>query len=302
MRAFVLSALLLVGLVTNATAQLAVGPVEIKNNVNGVPVTINATSWISVNSAGGENFVDARIFADLIDLQRKFTSVIDTFKLPTDNCAKRGLDNQSAVVSFRDGSLWPLDDRLELSVRGHIDIWSCVAGSSKSEIRWQKKKFAFVELKVPRLHTSVNVMKKSRDGSQPFHGSVPINLIEKDSSTVALRVANPNIMLDGQGVPVTDSNLRLVKADIYQKAGNALRAAIYLPKLKEALPSELQNLNMTIVSARFRDHGGHAIAEVNLAAKVPGESIPQLLQQVAAASPAARMEKANANSTLYTLR
>jgi hypothetical protein len=299
MRALVLGALLFVSLITNAIAQLAVGPVEIKNNVNGVPITISATSWISVNSVGNEILVDARIFADLIDLQRKFSSVVGTFKLPADSCAKRGLDNQSAVVSFKSGSLWPLDDRLVMSMRGHIDIWSCVAGPSKSEIRWQKKKFAFVELKIPQLHTWSDAMKKNKDGTQPFHGSVRIHLVEKDSSTVALKIANSNIILDGQEVSLTDANLKLAKVDINQRANSALQTAIYLPKLKEALPSELQNLSFTIVSARFRDHGGHAIVEINLAVRVPGDSIPRLLQQVAA-SPAIRMEKAN--SVLYTLR
>jgi hypothetical protein len=56
---------------------------------------------------------------------------------------------------------------------------------------------------------------------------------------------------------------------------------------------------MTIVSARFRDHGGHAVAEINLAARVNGESIPQLLQQITA-STADRLEKAN--SKVYSLR
>ena len=65
--------------------------------------------------------------------------MVGTFKLPTDNCAKRGLDNQSAVVSLKRGSLWPLDDHLVMSIRGDIDIWSCVAGPLKTEIRWQKK-------------------------------------------------------------------------------------------------------------------------------------------------------------------
>jgi hypothetical protein len=57
--------------------------------------------------------------------------------------------------------------------------------------------------------------------------------------------------------------------DINQKALGALQSAIDPAKLKEALPKEYQKLNMTVVSTRFRNYGGHAIAEINLAAATP---------------------------------
>ena len=63
------------------------------NDVNGVPIAVSATSWITVNSAGNETVVDTRIFADLIDLQKKFSHVVDTFAPPADDCANRGADN-----------------------------------------------------------------------------------------------------------------------------------------------------------------------------------------------------------------
>jgi len=298
MRALVLGALLLVGLASTSNAQLVVGPVPIKSSINGVPITVNTTSWITVNSVGSELMVDARIFADLIDLQRKFSNVMNAFKRPADNCAKRDLDNQSAVASLKRGSLWPLDDHLIMYIRGDLDVWSCVTGPLKSEIRWQKKKFAFINLKVPLLRTWTDLT-RNKEGSQQFHGSLPINLVEKNNAAVALKIASPIILLDGQEVSVTDTNLKLAKADITRKTSSALQNVIDLAKLKDVLPSELQKLSMTIVSARFRDHGGHAVAEINLAARVSGESIPLLLRQITA-SGADRPEKAN--SKVYSLR
>jgi hypothetical protein len=296
MRALVLGALLLASLASTAEAQLVVGPVPIKNNVNGVPITVSTTSWVTVNSAGNDVIVDARIFADLIDLQREFSSVVDTLKLAADNCAKRSLDNQNAVVSLKRGSLWPLDDHLIMSIRGDIDIWSCIAGPLKTEIRWQKKKFAFIKMKVPLLHTWIDLT-RNKDGSQQFHGSLPIYLVGKDNATVALKIAKPVILLDGQEVTATDANLRLAKADINRKAHSALRHVVELAKLKQVLPVELQKLNMTVVSARFRDHGGHAVAEIDLAARVSRESISQLLRQIAAST-----VDRQPNPTHYSLR
>jgi hypothetical protein len=80
MKALLLGALLVAGLTTGATAQQAVGPVAITNTVNGIPVTVSATSWVTTNSVGNELRVHARIFADLIDLQKKFASVVGSFQ------------------------------------------------------------------------------------------------------------------------------------------------------------------------------------------------------------------------------
>ena len=298
MRALVLSALLLAGLASKAPAQLAFGPITIENNVNGVPITVGATSWITVKSVDNDIMVDARIFADLIDLQKKFLNVGSTFKFSENNCATRGVDNPNPIVSLKKSSLWPRGDHLVMSVRGHVDIWSCVAGPPKSEIQWQKKKVGFIKIKVPVVYTRTN-LKANKDGTHPFNASLPIYLVKKDSATVALEIAEPNVKLEDQDVIVKNAILKLANADISQTAYNALQSAIDPAKLKEVLPIELQKLSMSVVSARFRDDGGHAVAEINLAARVPRNAITQLLQQIAA-SPENRIERAD--PVLYSLR
>ena len=269
MRIFYWSALLLANLVSQSAAQQTVGPIAVKANVNGVPITVSATSWTTVNSVDNELMLNTRIFADLIDLQRKFSNVVDTFKPPADNCANRGVDNQSLVVSLKSGLLWPRGDQLILSTRGHFDVWSCIAGPRLSRVQWQKKKIGFIKIRVPVSHSWRN-LKKNKDGTQPFHGNLPIQLVKKDNATIAISVAEPKVKLEGQEVFVRDENLRFAKANISQTAYNALQSAIDLAKLKRVLPEELQDLNMTVVSTRFRNAGGHAIAEINLSARVSG--------------------------------
>ena len=89
MRAFVLGVLFLGGLISNAAAQLVYGPVAIKTDVNGVPITVSATSWVTVNAAGDNLTVDARILADLVDLQKNFASIVGTFEPPANQCSIR---------------------------------------------------------------------------------------------------------------------------------------------------------------------------------------------------------------------
>ncbi|MGB8068905.1 MAG: hypothetical protein WCF38_14625 [Pseudolabrys sp.] len=248
--------MLAAGVVSSATAQTSVGPVAITNIVNGVPVTVNATSWITVNSTGNELTVQARIFADLIDLQKKFASILDAFKPTANNCANKAADTQNSVVSFRNGSIVSVDDQLVMSVRGDVGVVSCVAGPQKTETVLKNKKLLFLKWKVP-VKQVVRTVKTRNDGAQAFRGSMPMQLVKKDGAGVALKSVEPNIKLEGQD---------LAKNHINQKVYAALQSAIDPANLKAALPKDLQKMNMTVVSARFRSYGGHAIAEINLAA------------------------------------
>ena len=280
MRALLLGTLLVIGLIPRATAQLAVGPVPITSSINGIPITVNVTSWITVSSVGDETTVEARIFADLIDLQKKFSDVVDSFKRSGRNC-NRGSDGQNPVVSFRGGSLWPRNDELIMFVRGDIDIWSCSVGRPQSAIRWERTKVSFLTLKLPVRRTWRNV-KRNMDGTQPFHGTLLVSLAAKDGANITLRNTEPNLRLDGEATFATNANLSLAKADMNEKVSKTLRSAIDWTKLKDVLPKELQKFNMTISSARFRDRGGHAIAEINLTGKASSVTTTSLLQQIGA--------------------
>lgn len=264
MRAFFAAALLSAVLIPEASAQLAVGPITITNHVNGVPISVSATSWITVSSVDGERTVDVRIFVDLIDLQRKFPAVIGRFGVSAADCAKRDMDNRSPAVSVKSGSLVPVDDQLIMSVRGEVDLWSCKGRPAKSSIVWKKQKIGFLHIKLPMHHTVKATMKKTKDGTQPFRGKLPIRLVQKDRANVALKISEPEIKLEGQDAVVTPANLDHAKADINQKVYAALQSAINFVKLKAMLPKELQKL--TVVSTRFRSQGGHAIVEINLVA------------------------------------
>lgn len=281
MRGFLLGTLLVIVLMSRATAQIAIGPTPITSSINGIPITLSVTSWISVNSVGDEVTVHARLFADLIDLQKKFSDIVDSFKRGAGDC-NRSADSQNPVVSFKSGSLWPSSDQLVIFVRGDIDIWSCVVGRPQSAVRWKRKKIAFLTLKLPVRRTWRNVQ-KNIDGSEPFHGMLPVALGEKDDANVALRVTKPTIRFEGEPTFLTNTNLNLAMTDMNKKVSKALQSAIDVAQLKAALPKELQKLNMTVVSARFRDRGGHAIAEINLAARTSGNTTSSLRQQIDAA-------------------
>jgi hypothetical protein len=271
MRTLLLAGLLLAGLASQAAAQLAVGPVAINNTVNGVPVTVSATSYTTVKPVDNDIVVTARIFADLVDLQKKIASIVGKFK-PGDTCANKGAE-PNPVMSLKSSTLWPRSDQLVMFLRGHIDMWSCVAGPPKTETRYVQKKIAFIKYKTAVLHT-VKEVKKSKSGTQPFDATLPAILMKTEDGKVSLEVTKPFLKLEGY----SDTVLKRANADLNKNALSALQSAIDPEKLKTALPKELQKLNMSVQSARFRDYGGHAIAEINLGATISGSS--PLRQQV----------------------
>ena len=209
--------------------------------------------------------MDARVFVDLIDLQRKFPNVVYKFELPADNCRYRGTGNQSPVVSLKNGSLWPVDDQLIMTVRGQVDVWSCTLRAGKSTIQWKSRKIGFLNIKLPIIHSVVSMCKK-KIGSQHFQASLPIQLMKRDNATMALKSTEPEVILEGQNVVVTNANLTIAKTDINRKALNTLDAALNSPKIKAVLQKEFLQSKINIVSTRFRNFGGHALAEINFEA------------------------------------
>ena len=97
MMTLLLAGFLLAGLASQAAAQLAVGPVAINNTVNGVPVTVSATSYTTVKPVDN----------DIVDLGAPTRAELHF--LDPDG-------NQLELVAWD----YPMDDRAN---RGRYDAW-----------------------------------------------------------------------------------------------------------------------------------------------------------------------------------
>jgi hypothetical protein len=282
MRALIFGAVLSSVLVSNALAQRVFGPVSIKSDVDGVPIAVSATSSINIADVGDKLIVSASVFADLVDLQRQMPKLVGSLQAPADKCANRLHGDKSPVVGIDGISLWPHGDLLIMSMHGRIDLWSCSSGPRRYALRWRKKKIAFLKISIPHIH-HWRYVKKRQDATRPFQGILSINLGTRKNALAAIELAEPQIIVNGRDAGVKDGTLQFAKADIRKKIHRALQRAIDPAKLKQALPPQFQNLKMTAVAADFRAFGGHAIAEIKLAATVSGDSRKRILEQMAAA-------------------
>ena len=262
-----------------ASAQLAVGPVPYQESVDGIPVTVNVLSVITVQAMQDNLAVMAKVEGDLFDLQQKIGAIGDTFNWPNNNCANGGADDRpNLVVSVTSKSLTAQGDQAMLVFGGQVDGWTCVA-KAKSEVQWEMKRVGPIKTKLPVTHTVTNYV-KSKITSEPFQASMPISFVKQDDRSVAVQLGQPIVTPEGQYVSVTNGVLKIADVDVSQKVGQALHSALDPEKLKTTIPSELEKLNMTVQSTGFKDDGGHLIAEVVLTSNVPWGDVANALKQI----------------------
>src|SRR5271166_3233487 len=172
------------------SAQLAVGPVPYQQSVDGVPVTVNVLSLITVQAMPDSLAVTAKVEGDLFDLQQKIGAIGDTFNWPNNNCANSGADDRpNLVVSVTSKSLTAQGDQAMLVFGGQIDAWTCVAKAT-SETRWEMKKVGPIKTKLP-VRRTLTKTEKSKITSEPFQASMPISFIKQGDRAVAVRLEQP---------------------------------------------------------------------------------------------------------------
>jgi hypothetical protein len=259
---------------------LLVGPISYQQEVNGVPVTLMARTYFKVQTIDNKIYLEAQIIGDLGDLQRKIGTIVDTFKLPRDNCGSYSANN--LVVSVPRKELAFKDTAAVFSISGSVGIWDCRENPvPNSKVDFVLKDVGLgVKTKVPQVVTWPGDPIKNTILTQPFDAALPVNLVRTNETTVLLSIGRPDIELKGQYVSITKGVLSIAGIDINQKAADALTKAIDPEKLKLAIPSEFQDYNPKIDSARFIDDGGQLAAEINMSALIPAEKVTSLLQDL----------------------
>ena len=87
---------------------LLVGPIVYQQDVNGVAVNLTARTYFKIQTLNNKIYLKAQVIADLGDLQQKIGPIVDTFKLPQENCRSYSANNPVVSIPrkelvFRDG-------------------------------------------------------------------------------------------------------------------------------------------------------------------------------------------------------
>ncbi|UPJ42791.1 hypothetical protein IVB40_01565 [Bradyrhizobium sp. 40] len=255
-----------------------VGPIEYQQDVNGVPVTIVAKTYFKIQTLENKLYLKAQVIGDLGDLQRKIGSIVDSFKLPWENC--RSYSPNNPVVDIPRKELPFREGAAVFSIGGKVTMWECLENPiPNTKVEWQLRNVGLgIKTKVPVVVTWPGSPIKTILLTQPFEADLPITLVRNNESTVSLNVGSPDIELKGSLAFITKGVLSVAGIDINQKAADALRKAIDPEKLKLTIPEQFQEFNPKIDSARFIDHEGRLAIEMNLSALIPAAKVTDMVK------------------------
>ena len=268
---------------TSETSQeLLLGPIPFTQPVQGIPVAIVSTTYLSLHTESDGLYLKAHVIADLTDLQAKIGSIIDTIPLPRNNCRSYSANNP--VVTIWGKELKATGSTATLWLHGYVDVWDCRENPvPNSKVEWRVENIGLgIKTEVPVVVTWPGNPIKNKLATQPFDISEPLEFIRISDSTVALRLGNPNVQLGGPFVGITKGILSIAGININAKARDALWQAIAPTKLQVSIPDEYLKLGPKIESASFQAVGNNLEVTMMLSARVPAAQINEVISQLAA--------------------
>jgi len=270
---------LLCAVVSTAAYEFSTGPIIISRDVRGVPVSLSTMLYFRGEPAGDRFRIKSRAIGDLSDLQAKIGAIVDTFKLPTDNCGSYNADNP--VVSISRKELGFRGGQLTFAISGNVTMWDCRENPvPKSKVEWVIEDVGFgIKTKVPKLITWPGDPIKNKLASQSFDAALPVGLSKVDDRTIQLELGRPDVELKGQFAFITNGILSIVGIDINNKLHEALKAAIEPETIRTSLPNEIMNYDPIIDSVGFSDRDGRLTIEVALSADLSAQDATKLIAE-----------------------
>lgn len=260
--------------------EVAIGPIPVPQNINGISVTLPVTAFVQITTVSSALQLRARVQIGLADLQTKVGEIVDTFAFPTNNCAS--FSGNNPVVRVWGKQLSVSGAALNLRLNGDAELWDCRENPVlNSKVEW--KNDGVFGTPSPRVVTWPGDPIKNRLVNQPVTANVPATLKVSNDQTIAVELAPPTVDLGGQFGGVTDGVLRLAGVDVSARASEALRQGVSTSVLRQGIPPEFAKLNPRILGATFKDLAGKPVAEIQLAAAVPAADAGELLQLLSTA-------------------
>ncbi|QYE37012.1 hypothetical protein KZX46_21095 (plasmid) [Polymorphobacter sp. PAMC 29334] len=260
--------------------EVQVGPVDVPQVIQTIPVVIKATSFMAVDTSPTGLTVQARMFANLGDLQAKIGSIVDTFPLPRDNC--RSFSSNNPVVTIDTKSLGLSGNSLIFTVSGSVVVWDCRENPiPNSKLEW--KNDGPFGLSIPHVVTWPGSPIKNKLLSQPISASIPITLSPLSDRSIKVTLGQPDVKLGGQPylAAIRDMLLGLFKVSINNLASDAIKSAVDPAKLQATLPSDFDRLNPKITKASFIDVNGSPGAEIDADATIVAANLTDILKAIA---------------------
>lgn len=224
--------------------ELLIGPQAFQQAVFSVPLNLRASAFLVATPGDDRLRIDARVVADLADLQNNVGRIVDTIPLPKNNCDNQGGDNLFARIWGKRIAI--SGNTATLVLNGDVEWWF-LCGLFKQRIQ------------------------------QPFDTSLPFHLETVGPHAIAVRTGSPDIVLGGSLGGVSGRFLQILGVDVNDRVKAALDDAIDPKLLQVGLPEYLLWLNPVITKADLVSNNGTLAASVEMNAVLDPQAIVELV-------------------------
>lgn len=261
--------------------ETVIGPVTVPVQYKGVTLDPNVMSYFNISSKPDGIYLNARIEADLSNLQNNFGSVMDRVPLPSDNCASKGIKN--LVVRLPSRSLAAQGDAALIKLSGEAVSWTCL-DNPIPQTYWDPNGCSGDTGFLGHIHYSFGCPKfrpgnpiKTINATQPFDFSVPVTIVSTDGKSITLVVGNPNVTLGGQFAFITNGILHIANIDLNAEAKSAIESAVNPAVLTATIPAEYAELNPAINSVHFGVKDGNLAVFIEMSARIPPKKLNDMI-------------------------
>jgi predicted DNA-binding ribbon-helix-helix protein len=209
----------------------------------GIPVTIS----FDAATQGDALVLQVRAHGDLRDIQDKALTIARAIPVPTDNCARTGVN--PVVNSIDDASIAAASDTAVVTISGHVTAWIC--------------------------ERPFNLTTKTILAADSATVSAPIKIVVLDQHEIGLNLAGPVTVSTGHALTAEVANL--LAGDISGSLTAALTGALNASQARASLPT-LPGLDATVQSAAFAADGANLLVNAAGTARMNGEAFNKLLE------------------------
>jgi hypothetical protein len=175
--------------------ELLVGPAPVHNDVQGVSITIPVYAFFKATTGPSGLQINARVYADLDELQAKVGALIDKQDLPRNNCRSYSANNP--VVTIWGKRLDLSGNAAVLRVSGDVDLWDCRENPIKcSKVEWHNN--GPFGTPAPTVRTyNCNPPWKNKLLTQPMTMTVLATMQKVSDTSLRLVLDKPHVELGG---------------------------------------------------------------------------------------------------------
>lgn len=279
MKAVVRSLILGILIWSVEASAVSLGIVEVESDVGGVKVKFPVDLDLTVTTVS--NGFQLNVLADLslVDLQKKFDTIVKGFPVPRDNCPGYG---QHVLPTVESAALIAAGNTAVVDAKVNVVVWDCQQGVplAGTTVRWKLRCADLGPLGRPCTNVPVKVEPtpgpdiKNILVKEGLVGKVSLSLATPDGISIELRASNVSVTPRGDVGKFFNSIAGVFNSSLSDRVQKEIREIVDAGVLRQALPKEILAFDPMIRTVQFQDSAdGKLSAHVDFQAMITAQQM-----------------------------